>query len=78
MVERAVEATINGRAPETAYEALDECDALRADLDLLGRSRPDDGGMDPYSALVLDAIDWTANHGGNVAERALKMGLRAE
>ncbi|WP_435180732.1 PhoU domain-containing protein [Halorussus sp. AFM4] len=79
VVERAVEATINGRAPETAYDALDRREALADDLDLPARPPFDADEVDPYhAALVMDALDRTAEHGGNVAERALKMGLRAD
>ncbi|WP_128477209.1 phosphate signaling complex PhoU family protein [Halorussus pelagicus] len=79
VVERAVEATINGRSLETAYEALEQCEALTADLDLLNPPSGESDEIDSYYvALLLDALDRTADHGGNVAERALKMRLRAE
>jgi phosphate uptake regulator len=79
VVEQAVEATINGRPPETAYEALDRCEELRSDLDLLDPPAVESDEMDSYYvALLLDALDRTADHGGSIAERALKMGLHAE
>lgn len=78
-VERAVEATINGRAPAAAFDALDRRSALADDLDLPARPRFDDDEVDPYhAALLLDALDRTAAHGARIAERALKMGLRAD
>lgn len=78
VVERAVEATINGRAPEAAFDALDRRAGLADDLDLPARP-PFDDEVDPYhAALLLDALDRTAAHGGRIAERALKMGLRAD
>ncbi|MFC7081853.1 phosphate signaling complex PhoU family protein [Halorussus caseinilyticus] len=79
VVERAVEATINGREPETAYDALDRCETLAEDFDLLERPSYDADEIDSYyAALLFDALDRTADHGGRIAERALKMGLREE
>ncbi|MFC4448491.1 phosphate signaling complex PhoU family protein [Halorussus aquaticus] len=77
VVERAVEATIDGRAPETAYDALDQRETLAEEFDLLARPSFDASEADPYyAALVLEALDRTADHGATVARRALKMGLR--
>jgi phosphate uptake regulator len=79
VVERAVEATINGRTPASAYDAIDEHEGLTADVDLLDGLSTGPGDVNPYYlALVLDALIGTADHGRRIAERALKMGLRAE
>lgn len=77
VVERGVEATLNGCVPETAYDALDQYETLSDEYDLLDRSRTDeDCGVDSYYlGLLFEAVGRTADHGGNIAERALKMGL---
>ncbi|MBX0322871.1 phosphate uptake regulator PhoU [Halomicroarcula sp. F13] len=76
VVEDAVRAIVGDAGVESAREALHARDALRADVEALDR-RLFESPTAPYRLThVLDSIRRTAEHGGNVAELALRTAIR--
>jgi phosphate uptake regulator len=78
VIEAASSALINGEATETAHSALDDCEHVIQEARRLDRTLIDRGPEEAYLLTrVLDSVIRTAEHGGNIAELALRASLRA-
>jgi len=77
VVDDAATAAIEGDAVDAVGAALSRRDDVRERARDLDR-RLLAAAVDPRYLRILDRLRRTAEHGGNVAERALKMRLRAE
>ncbi|MFC7164730.1 phosphate signaling complex PhoU family protein [Halospeciosus flavus] len=78
VVEEASDAIINGESTEMAHSALDDCEHVIQEARNLDRTLIDHSPEEAYILTrVLDSIIRTAKYGGNIAEIALRISLRA-
>ena len=77
IVERASNVLVGNGDTSMAFRALDDRDALDADLDDLDRALYEDDDEDAYLlGLALDSVRRTADYGGNVAELMVQSAAR--
>ncbi|MDS0279331.1 phosphate uptake regulator PhoU [Halomicroarcula sp. S1AR25-4] len=76
IVEDAVHAIVGDAGVDAAREALHARDALRSDVEALDRRLFESTAAAYRLTHVLDSIGRTAEHGGNVAELALRTAIR--
>ncbi len=75
IVEDAVRVVVGDADVGTAREALHTRDSLRADIEALDRHLFEDG-TEYRLTHALDSVGRTAEHGGNIAELALRTAVR--
>lgn len=77
VVDRATKAAVGDADQSVAHRALDDRDAVTADLESVQRDVHDREHRDGHLlTLVLQSLTRTAEYGGNVAERAIQHSMR--
>lgn len=76
VVDDAVGAVLDGTGPAAAHDALWARDRVRERASAIEREQFEPGETDYRLVRVLDAIGGTADHGGTIAEAALRRAAR--